>query len=255
MLRGGLGQAARVAAGQALAVGRSGSQGRESRVGVRQGLGGAGGAGGQFAVPRGQRRASKPGLSQGGVADQEPGPGLQIGAELAEAADGGRAIARFSDLRLGHGGLGARVDVGELRAPQWDGRRCAAGRGRWTLRRSFDHGHHAVARSRRVPVCAERLGRSPGLRRVWQRRRRPAQPPGGQCAAGGAAVDSAAWAGRCFSAGVSAARRMSSRPWPELAQVDQGGVASASSDWGWRASAEIPVPYRAASRSRPRLPR
>ena len=34
VLRGGLGQAARVAASQALAVGRSGSQGRESRVGV-----------------------------------------------------------------------------------------------------------------------------------------------------------------------------------------------------------------------------
>ena len=79
VLRGGLGQAGRVAAGQAPAVCRRGGQGREPRVGVRQGLGGAGGAGGQLAVARGQRGAGQPGR-ESGVAEQEPGPGREIGA-------------------------------------------------------------------------------------------------------------------------------------------------------------------------------
>ena len=76
VLRGGLGQAGRVAAGEAPAVGRGGGQGREPGVVVGQGLGGAGGAGGQLTVARGQGGASQPG-GQGGVAEQEPGPGLR----------------------------------------------------------------------------------------------------------------------------------------------------------------------------------
>ena len=44
-------------------------------------------------------------------------PGLQVGAEVTKVAeDGSWPIARFGDLRLGHGGFGARVDVSELRA-------------------------------------------------------------------------------------------------------------------------------------------
>ena len=58
VLCGGLGEKARVAGGQAPAVCRGGSQGGEPRVGVREGLGGAGGAGGQFTVARGQCGAS-----------------------------------------------------------------------------------------------------------------------------------------------------------------------------------------------------
>ena len=96
VLRGGLGQAGRVAADQAPAVGRGGGQGREPRVGFRQVLGGAGGAGGQFAVARGQCGASQPGRKSG-VAEQEPGPGLQIDAERPEVAEGGSgAVARLA---------------------------------------------------------------------------------------------------------------------------------------------------------------
>src|SRR6185437_2980686 len=116
VLRGGLAQAGRVAAGKAPAVGRSRSQGREPRVGVREALGGAGGVGGQLVVASGQRGADQPGRDSG-VAEQEPRPGREIGAELAEVAEGGgRAVARLGDLRLGHGGFWARVDVSELRA-------------------------------------------------------------------------------------------------------------------------------------------
>ena len=72
MLRGRFSQARQVAAGQASAVCCRGSQGRERRVGVREGLGGAGG---ELAVARGQGGASQPGRKCG-VAEQEPGPGL-----------------------------------------------------------------------------------------------------------------------------------------------------------------------------------
>ena len=172
VLRGGLGQAGRVAAGQAPAVGRGRGQGREPRVGVRQGLGGAGGAGGQLAVARGQGGASQPGR-QGGVAEQEPGPGLQVGAQLAEVAEGGgRAVARLGDLRLGHGGFGARVEVRELRAGGGTGGE-VLGRGRDVAAAQLDHGQHAV-RGRGVPVRAE--GPGDGQSRPG-RRRRP-QPAG-----------------------------------------------------------------------------
>jgi len=115
VLRGGFGQAGRVAARQAPAVGRGGGQRREPRVGFRQVLGGAGGAGGQLGVARGQCGAGQPGR-QSGVAEQEPGPGLQVGADLAERAEGGgRPVARFGDLGFGQGGFGACVDAGEPR--------------------------------------------------------------------------------------------------------------------------------------------
>ena len=85
-------------------------------MGVGEVLGGAGGAGGQVAVAGGQCGAGQPGR-QSGVAEQEPGPGSQVGAELAEVAEGaGLLVARLGDLRLGHGSFGAGVDVGGLRA-------------------------------------------------------------------------------------------------------------------------------------------
>src|SRR5206468_2090915 len=125
-----------------------------------QALGGAGGAGGQLAVARGQRGASQPGR-QGGIAEQEPGPGLQIGAQLAEVAkNGGWPVARLGDLRLGQGGFGTRVDVSELRA----GRGTAGnvlGRRRDVAAAQFDRAQHAV-RGRGVPVRAEGPGGGQG---------------------------------------------------------------------------------------------
>src|SRR6185436_8391938 len=71
VLGGGRGQQGRGGADQAAAVRRGRGEGRESRVGVRDGLGGAGGGGGQLGVAGGQGGADQPGRG-GGVAEQEP---------------------------------------------------------------------------------------------------------------------------------------------------------------------------------------
>ena len=215
-------------------------------MGVREGPGGAGGAGGQLGVARGQCGASQPGR-QSRVAEQEPGPGLQVGAELAEAAEGGgRPVARLVDLGFGQGGFGACVDVGELRA----GRGAAGemlGRRRDVAAAQLDDAQHAV-RGRGVPVRTKGLGDGQG---------RPAIGGGLSQAAGGQ-VDAGAQDGQRRPGRDVLQRRVISSAedvlrLAELAQVDQGGgereqrLDMAGIRGGSRRCA---APHRAAARAR-----
>ena len=104
----------------------------------------AGDHGGQLIVTRGQRGARQPG-GGGGFSQQEPRR-REVGADLADVADGGRrAVPRFADLSLGQGGLGARVQAGEMRhrlGPAGD----VLGCGRDVTAAQRDHAENAVRR-------------------------------------------------------------------------------------------------------------
>ena len=85
VLRGCLGQAARVPPGQAQAVRRGRGDGRVAGITGGEGLGGAGHRGGQLILARGQRGARHPGRG-GRVSQEQPPARVELGAGLAEVA-------------------------------------------------------------------------------------------------------------------------------------------------------------------------
>ena len=150
------GQAAAVAAGQALAMRRGCRQGREPGILSREVPRGAGNVGRRLALARGQRRASQPSC-QRGVAEQQTGPRRDAGADLAQAAErGGRAVTRFGDLRFGCDGFRSGVDVRKLRTRRATGGDVLGG-GREIATAQLDYAQQAVG-GRGVPVRAQSLG-------------------------------------------------------------------------------------------------
>ena len=160
-------------------------------------------------------RASQ--AARAGSPSRSPGRACEVGAELAEVAEGGsRAVARLGDLRLGQGGFGARVEVRELRAGGGTAGE-VLGRGREVAAAQLDHAStlcavaaypcapRARAMARAARAVGGGVGQPPAAR--WMRARR---------------MDSAAWAGmsvqRRVVRGAEDILRLA-----ELAQVDQGG--------------------------------
>ena len=242
MLRGSSSQEGRVAAGQAPGCAprrrpEPGNPGGRPR--------GPGRCGRRWPPARCSPAASTARVSQAAiarVAEQEPRPGLQIGAELAEAADGdSRPIARFGDLRLGLGGFGARVKVSELRARGRDGRRRAGLRPAMSPRRSSITLRTLCAAA--VYPCAPR---SRAMARAASASAAASASPGRQPSGCGRAAGTARPGPGCSPApGGPRPRRISSAS-PSWRRSTRA-AASASNGWTWRASAEIPVPCRAAS--------
>ena len=143
---------ARVAGGETLAMRRGRGQGREPRVGVGEGHGGAGDLAGQGLVAGRERGAHQPGR-KGRFAGQQPLPCRETGSGLADVTDGGgRAVARLSDLGLDQRGLGARVQAGEMRYRGGEAGDVLC-RGRDVAAAQRDHGQNAV-RGRGVPVSS-----------------------------------------------------------------------------------------------------
>ena len=216
VLRGGLGQAGRVAAARpwlwAAAAARAGNPGLAS---ARAWAARAARAASSLSPAASAVRTSQ--AARAGSPSRSPGRALQVGAKLAEVAEGGgRAVACLGDLGLGQGGFGARVEVGELPA---SGRAAGEvlGRGREVAAAQLDHGQHAV-RGRGVPVRAEGLGDGQGRLAVGGG---VGQPAGGQVDAG--PQDGQRRLGRDavqrrVVRGAKDILRLG-----ELAQVDQGG--------------------------------
>ena len=156
----GLGQAGRVAVGQAQGVGRGGGEDPEPGIVTGQDLGGAGHRGRQLLVPGGARYPDQPGRG-GGFCGEEPAARPQAGADVPDEAEGGDgAGAGLGDLGFGQSSLRAGVDAGGLRhrgGPARD----VPGRGREVSPAQRDHAENAAG-DPGVPVGRQRLGAGQG---------------------------------------------------------------------------------------------